>query len=171
MFNTRGAEIFAAICADAEQAGRLSMTFDEVYTTQNVVAFHGVVSALDRLTELGFRVGLVSSKASSRMTRDLACAGLADRFAVVVSGDDVERAKPYPEGVLRAIATLHVDPRDVVMVGDTSADLDAGAAAGVRTVHAGWGYGTPSLAETADAAAASPDRLVATVLDLLSAPA
>lgn len=169
VFHTRGAEIFAAITRNSAEADLLSATFDIIYATQQVAAFAGVHPALARLSGLGISVGLVSSKACSRMSRDLAASRLADRFAVVVSGDDVTHPKPHPEGIERALSALGVAPIDAVMVGDTAADLDAGAAAGVRTVYAGWGYGAEELGHLAGAAAASPDDLVDVVLDLLAA--
>lgn len=58
----------------------------------------------------------------------------------VVTGDDVARGRPAPDLIEAAMALAHVsDPRCVLAVGDTTADLDAATAAGV-----GWTVGVLS---------------------------
>ena len=54
-------------------------------------------------------------------------------FAAVVCADDVENGRPAPDMIFAAMQAAGVsDPTHVVNVGDTTLDLEAGAAAGVR---------------------------------------
>ena len=53
--------------------------------------------------------------------------GLARYFAVVVHS----ARKPAPEGMLRALADLQVDPTRALHVGDDGADREGAAAAGM----------------------------------------
>jgi phosphoglycolate phosphatase len=60
-------------------------------------------------------------------------------YDVLIAREDTTRVKPHPEHLLRALAALNVPPPAAVMVGDGRMDLEAGRAAGIRTV----GYLTP----------------------------
>ena len=51
-------------------------------------------------------------------------------FDFIITSDDVTWGKPNPEIVLKACELLNVEPKDVVLVGDTDSDVKAGKAAG-----------------------------------------
>ena len=55
-------------------------------------------------------------------------------FPVVITCDDVRKAKPDPEAVFKACKLLKVSPKSVLLVGDTKSDVRAGRAAGSTTV-------------------------------------
>ncbi|MCL3818598.1 HAD family hydrolase [Aeromicrobium wangtongii] len=165
----RGAEIFARITESPSQAAQLSEAFDRAYVLQSATAFAGVAAALDDIASEGVPLGLVTSKARGRVELDMETSGIGRRFDVVVTGDDVARAKPDPEGVRTAVAAARASTADVVLVGDTSADLRAGRAAGVRVVHAGWGYGdAKALSPLADRCCATPRELLPALGELWS---
>ena len=89
---------------------------------------------------------------------------LADRFGVVVGGDEVEQQKPAPDGVLLACKSLRVNPASAAYVGDSPSDLQAARSSGARAFAAGWGHlFTPD--EPADLVLDRPEEL----LDLLNA--
>jgi sugar-phosphatase len=53
---------------------------------------------------------------------------------VLISADDIAKGKPDPEGFLRAAGALGVAARDCVVFEDTPAGLEAGRAAGAKTI-------------------------------------
>jgi AHBA synthesis associated protein len=55
-------------------------------------------------------------------------------FEVVITSDDVVKAKPDPEIVFKACERLGVDAKTVLLVGDTESDVKAGKAAGCTVV-------------------------------------
>jgi len=55
-------------------------------------------------------------------------------FQTIITSDDVVKAKPDPEIVYTDCERLHVDPKTVVLVGDTDSDVKAGRAAGCTVV-------------------------------------
>ncbi len=59
-------------------------------------------------------------------------------FDLVVSGDDVVRYKPDPEGIRKVIEAFSLPPGAVLMVGDSPGDLKASREAGVRAALALW---------------------------------
>lgn len=65
---------------------------------------------------------------------------LAAGAAAVISGDTTPHTKPHPEPLLEAARRIGVSPADCLYVGDDIRDIQAGRAAGMRTV-AGAMYG------------------------------
>jgi HAD superfamily hydrolase (TIGR01509 family) len=55
-------------------------------------------------------------------------------FQQIITSDDVQKAKPDPEIVFKACERLGVDPKTVILVGDTVSDVKAGQAAGCIVV-------------------------------------
>lgn len=68
--------------------------------------------------------------------------GLAGYFRVVLAGDQVNKVKPDPEGLLKICAQLSVAPESLLYVGDSPADVQAAEAAGARGYQALWAKGT-----------------------------
>ena len=66
--------------------------------------------------------------------------GLAQRSAVLVCPDHVSRSKPDPEMILLACAKIGIAPNATLFVGDDARDIEAGRAAGCKTVAVTWGY-------------------------------
>ena len=62
----------------------------------------------------------------------------------LIAGDDCPRAKPHPDGLLRAAELLGVAPSRCVYVGDDPRDARAAKAARMPFILAAWGYWTPS---------------------------
>jgi len=107
--------------------------------------------------------GVVTNKASRFTEPLLRGLGLDSRAAVVICGDTTPHAKPHPEPLLEAARRLGVEPGDCAYVGDDVRDVQAGKAAGMATLVAGWGYlGQGGAIEQwgADAVLQSPAELL-----------
>ena len=85
---------------------------------------------LRRLAGHGVRLGLVTASTRSVVEPNLRRLNLDGVFETAYFSDDVVDGKPHPEGLLRALADLGVDPADAVYVGDTTVDLEMASAAG-----------------------------------------
>ena len=129
-------------------------------------AFDGVEDLLDRLGAMGLKLGVVTNKIERLAMPVIEQAGWADRIGCVVAGDTSSRAKPAPDPILEACRRLDVAAGDTVMVGDDERDVQAGRAAGCRTVAAAWGY----LGRDADPRQWRADLLVARPIELLAGP-
>lgn len=102
--------------------------------------FPGVPDALATLEARGIRWGIVTNKIA-RFTEPLVRAlDLHRRAACVVSGDSAPHPKPHPAPLRYALAKCCVAPTAALYVGDDARDIEAGRAAGVRTVIARYGY-------------------------------
>jgi HAD superfamily hydrolase (TIGR01509 family) len=94
----------------------------------------GVIELLDALAERGVPLGLATNSGREFATRALRAAGLYERFAAVVSAEDVERPKPAPDVYLAAAAELGADPDDCVALEDSETGVAAAKAAGMTVV-------------------------------------
>lgn len=127
-------------------------------------AYDGVPDLLQRLAAMGLKIAVVTNKLRMLAEPVIEQAGWDAAVDVLVAGDDVERPKPAPDPVEAACRQLGVEARDAVMVGDDRRDIEAGRAAGCRTVAAAWGY-----VGDEDPASWAADRLIQRPIDLLAA--
>jgi len=121
--------------------------------------FDGVEPLLAGIEQRGLSWGVVTNKAS-RFTNPLSTLiGFAGRAACVVSGDTTPHAKPHPAPLLHAAQLCKVDPAQCLYVGDDLRDVQAGRAAGMKTLAVTWGYlgdGEPVHEWGADAVIGAP---------------
>lgn len=94
----------------------------------------GAVELVREAARRGLRQAIVSSTPPENVDLALRAIGLEGAFDAIVSGDDVTRGKPDPEGYLLAARRLGVDVRRCVVVEDAPAGVEAGRRAGARTL-------------------------------------
>ena len=102
--------------------------------------FDGMPAVLDALDAAGVRWGVVSNKVERYVRPIVEALGLSRRSAVAIGGDTTPHAKPHPEPLLHAARLTGIAPGACVYVGDDLRDVEAGRAAGMRTVAAAYGY-------------------------------
>lgn len=117
--------------------------------TNEMQVIPGVLESV-HILHSGYKLALVTTRPRAAAEHFLALTGLQAYFAVVVTADDVQRLKPHPEPLLRAMTQLGLPPEQCVMVGDTTADLLAAQAAGIRAVAVLCGFGRRRELEEAD---------------------
>ena len=98
--------------------------------------YPGVPELLAELRARGYAVAVATTKRSEMASRFVQAMGLAGAIDHV-QGTDGFPHKPAPDVVLRALAAVGGDGR--WMVGDTTHDVGAGKAAGLRTFAVTWG--------------------------------
>lgn len=101
--------------------------------------YPGVSEIVHDLAARGVALGVVTSKRRDGTLRGLRALGLSAVFDVLVCADDVGRAKPHPEPVLRALDALGTSASRAAFVGDSTHDMESGRAAGVHTAAVLWG--------------------------------
>jgi len=55
-------------------------------------------------------------------------------FKFVLTSNDVKMSKPDPEIILKSCELLNLKPREVILIGDTRSDVEAGKAAGCKVI-------------------------------------
>jgi N-acetyl-D-muramate 6-phosphate phosphatase len=102
--------------------------------------FDGINELLDDIEKANLRWGVATNKPLRYAEPIMQQLGLAQRSAVLVCPDHVTRSKPDPEMLLLACQQLKLAPGEVLFIGDDERDIEAGRAAGCRTVAVSYGY-------------------------------
>jgi sugar-phosphatase len=94
----------------------------------------GATDAIDRLRSHGLALALASSSPITLIESVLRMGGLEDRFDVVLTGEDEEHGKPYPDVYLTAARRLGVPPERCLAIEDSINGVRAAKAAGMVAV-------------------------------------
>lgn len=116
----------------------------EANLTRETQPFPGVVAALARLAEAGWRLAVCTNKTERHSRMVLEALGLAPFFAAVAGGDTWPERKPDGRHLTRTLEQMGAPRAGVVMVGDGVNDLLAARDAGLPCVIVAWGYGEPA---------------------------
>lgn len=93
----------------------------------------GVEDTLKGLLSKNIKVGVVTSKREVMARRGLTLFDIEKYFNIVVTPEMTKKHKPDPEPIYKACESLNIDPRDSIMVGDSSFDILCGKNAGAET--------------------------------------
>jgi len=120
-----------------EMIARTAMLRDEVFAEQGITVLPGARDVM-KWTAAHPRA-LVTGSSRVEVTQVLPLISDHARFEVIVAAEDVGRSKPAPDGYQKAIATLGLAPGEFLVIGDSTAGIAAGRAAGciVLAVRAG----------------------------------
>lgn len=137
--------------------------YDQVFT-RSPVLFDGIEAVLREIEQRNVPWGIVTNKPRRFSEPLIKAMQLDQRLTCLVCGDDATRAKPHPDTLLMACDLAGVKAKNCVYVGDAERDIQAGRAAGMKTIVALFGY----IAATdqpeqwgADAMISSPAELLA----------
>jgi N-acetyl-D-muramate 6-phosphate phosphatase len=128
--------------------------------------FEGIGALLETLESHRCPWGVVSNKVERYVRPILARLGLESRSVVTVGGDTTGHAKPHPAPLLHAARKTGVEPKTCLYIGDDLRDIQAGQAAGMKTVAAAYGFcGEAQPAHTwgADALVEHPQEIAALI--------
>lgn len=103
-----------------------------------VTEFPRVKETVAELHAAGIKLGIVTSKVRLTSLMGLKLCGLSDYFQTIVSVDDVQKAKPNPEGIRKAMKELGSNADQTIMVGDSHYDIEAAHNAGVQSAGVAW---------------------------------
>ncbi len=96
--------------------------------------FDDVRPSLERLKKEGYKVAVVSMASSKEIEKVLDKNGLRPYFDLLISREDVKKAKPNPEGCLKAAQELGASPNNCYVIGDLPVDVLAAKNAGMKAV-------------------------------------
>jgi len=151
--------------ADTARIDALLPRFLDLYAeaiAEHTRPYDGIEALLAAIEARGARWGIVTNKPGWLARALVAKLDLDARCCALVSGDCLPVKKPDPAPVLHACALAGLASTRCAYVGDDRRDIDAGRAAGMLTVAAGWGYldGEDPHDWNADFVAASPRELL-----------
>ncbi|MBW1997993.1 MAG: HAD family hydrolase [Deltaproteobacteria bacterium] len=103
----------------------------------HVSLFPGVGEVVKDLKAGGVKVGIATTTPRKQMEvklYPLRQSGIADLFDTIITAEDARRRKPAPDPLLECLRRMDIEPRSSIYIGDTTADIRAGKAAGMGTI-------------------------------------
>lgn len=143
-----------------EQMDGLILTYRTFYLARGHASTTRYEGALEGLRALGGRKATATTKGTPTTRAVLEQFGLLPYFDHV-QGTDGFPCKPEPDVLFHSMAALGARPEDVLFVGDSAADMEAGRKAGVKTCAVRYGYGNHE-----DMARWSPDYWISDLREL-----
>ena len=125
-----------------------------------VTIYPTVKETLETLKNKGYPLAVVTTKYSKAAYLGLDLFDLTQYFDVVLGMDNVNRAKPDPEGILKAMNQTNC--KKALYVGDNTSDILAGKNAGVHTAGVKW---TPK--GTSEMEKLNPDLMIDEMKDII----
>jgi beta-phosphoglucomutase len=141
------------------EARRLAQRKHEHYLTlaaQGLPAVPGVSAFVERLRLRHVPLAVATSARRSDVVEVLGRLGLTERFAAIVTAEDVTRGKPDPEVYLLAARRLGAPPHACLVFEDAVGGVQAARRAGMRV------FGVATAYDPADLLAAGAERVIAT---------
>jgi beta-phosphoglucomutase family hydrolase len=114
---------------------------------QNIRPLPGAIKLVKSLREHGFEVALASSAPIENIRLVTRGLGIDDCFHAIISGRDVNKGKPSPQGFLLAAKKLRVEPENCIVIEDAIAGVTACKKAGMQCIAVTNTHPRESLAE------------------------
>jgi beta-phosphoglucomutase len=95
--------------------------------------YSNAFEVIDRLKERGFKVALVTACALKNMRHSLNVEQQA-HFDFIITGDEVPRAKPFPDPFLTAARQLGLEPEECLVVENAPLGIEAAKNAGMYCI-------------------------------------
>ncbi len=118
------------------------------HLVDNTTVYHGVKETLEQLNS--YKKAVISNKREVLSVKTLDNLGLLKYFDLVAGSDTTSEKKPSPQPILYVLSKLNITPREAVIVGDSNFDIEAGRAAGIKTIAVTYGYRPVELLRNAD---------------------
>lgn len=117
--------------------------YEAVYAAESYIdsaMYDGALALLEGLKTRSIPAVLATHKPSGATHGLIDGLGIREYFAYIFSFDDMQKPKPDPWVVEEAARLLHIEPADIMMVGDSMADVGCGCNAGAVSVAVLGGY-------------------------------
>ena len=101
---------------------------------EQIPIYPGVREVLEACRALDLKLALATSSVGALIRPFLVRHDIEKYFDFIVTGEQVQNGKPHPDIYLKAAAGVECAPKNCLVVEDALAGLQAGRAAGARTV-------------------------------------
>lgn len=105
----------------------------ENISSENIL--YGIYNLLIQLKYKNIKTAIYSSSKNTNII--LNKIGIRKMFDIVITGNDVTRSKPDPEGLIIAAQKLELLPEQCLLIEDSFAGIEAGLKAGMKTLGIG----------------------------------
>ena len=120
---------------------------DEIFSDYNFyskkklheIKFYKNTVKVLRLLKKNYYLAVFTSKNKERC--DLLLGKVIKIFDVIITPQDIKKAKPNPEGIIKIKKKLKISNKNIYFIGDSIFDKIAAKKAKVNFLYAEWGYG------------------------------
>lgn len=124
---------------EAEHGTAVYRQLFPVYEVGHVAVFPQVCQTLEQLSSQGIRMAICTSRTGVTLDLMVERFGINQYFETKVSCNDNLPPKPAPDMVLALLSRMGLEADEVLVVGDTTFDIEMGNRAGCRTVAVTYG--------------------------------
>jgi phosphoglycolate phosphatase len=124
----------------------------------NIQLFPGIKEVLLELKKLGFQLGIITSNSRENVLASLEKNGLQGTFTFIYSGSIFGKHKVIEKWLKKE----HINPEEVIYVGDETRDIDAAKKTGIKIIAVSWGFNSQEAL-----AAQNPDFLIGRPQELI----
>jgi len=100
--------------------------------------FAGVELGIKELKRQGYLLSIATGKGRKGLNQDLADTNLKDYFLITKTVDECF-SKPHPQMIMDILTFTLADPKRVLMIGDSSYDLEMAKNAGIPSLAVAYG--------------------------------
>jgi len=112
----------------------------EYYKSHHYIAnlYPGIKELLDYLKSKSVLLAVFTGKGRQASLITLEELSIINYFDLIVTGDDVANHKPSSDGIMKFVNEYNLKKDEVLMIGDSVADVRASKEAGIRIASALW---------------------------------
>ncbi len=130
--------ILKEMCKDEYETAKED--YYKYYKDNHTIAqlYEGIKPLIIEIKNSGILLSVFTGKGRTSTLITLDELGMTKYFDMIVSGDDVEKHKPSPEGIIKFLDKYKLNPAEVLMIGDAPVDIIAAKEAGVEIASVVW---------------------------------
>ncbi|MBL4876507.1 MAG: HAD-IA family hydrolase [Cohaesibacteraceae bacterium] len=125
------------------------LEFYEVHCADQSKPYMHIENQLGAFNKAGFIQAVCTNKLEFLSIKLLKSLHMHHHFAAICGQDTFRVRKPHPDHILKTIAMAGGSPDHAVMVGDSTADIQAAKSAGIPVIAVDFGYSDVPVAELA----------------------
>lgn len=104
----------------------------------DIALFDGIREALQKLSDYGYELGILSSRKTEYVRASLSKHGISHLFTVINGAEFSTVHKPNPQPLYNYLSHNNLRSEQVLYIGDLTTDEICANAAGVAFAYAGW---------------------------------
>jgi len=132
---------------DVSQAHEIYKKHHEEHLTDFAAFYPQVLDTLSTLITKDKVLGIISNKYSFYVKRILEHLNCPIEFKIILGAENVPARKPDPDPIFIAGKETNIPLSEIVIIGDSSYDINAGINAKITTVGVTYGFGSSKVIE------------------------
>lgn len=113
-------------------SNKFVLEIDKTYP--QVDLYDGVLDVLQTIKDMGKKMALLTSARRSTVEPALRNNNLTNMFDLILASEDVDKHKPDPEIIFKALEELNGTKDQAIIIGDSKSDLQAATNAGIDSI-------------------------------------